>query len=428
MFIVLADTAMVGRHSATELAYLGIGLQPVTAVLLTATGLLLGTLVSAAAALGADQPTACGAAWRRALPVAAIAGAMIAAAFWFGAPLLTLLGQSPELAAGGGAVVRILGLGLPAFLIFLTTSFFLEGIRRPLPGMVLMLVANVLNVGLNWLVIGGNLGLPALGAEGAAWATTAVRIFLALALVAYVWWLPDRDRFAVRRRPAGGWRAWELQRRIGLAAGASLGVESTSFSVLGIFAGWLGAVAMATYALGLNLIALVFMFAVGLGGATAVRVGHAYGAGDLAAAARAGWLGLAANTMVMGAFAAILATAPETLTGAYTTDPAVLAVAVPVVAFSALILVTDGAQAVMANALRGRGDTWVATGCHVFSYVLVQLGAAWWLAFERGRGVQGLFEAILIASIVSAVLLTARFAWLDARERRNRLSRHDSAA
>ncbi len=417
MLIVLADTVMVGRYSAQELAYLGIALQPLTAVMLTATGLMLGTLVVAAGALGAGRPADCGAAWRRSLPVAAIVGGAVAVLFWFGESLLTALGQHQDLATGGGPVVRILGIGLLPLLVFLASSFFLEGVRKPLPGMIAVLIANVVNVGLNALLIPGFGSIPALGAAGAAVATTAVRTLLAIGLVAYVWWLPDRDRLGLRRRPTGGWRAWVLQRRIGLAASASLGVEATSFSILGLFAGMLGTVAMATYALGLNLIALIFMMAVGLGGATAVRVGHAYGAKDPAGTARAGWLGLGVNSLVMGVLAILLAVAPGTIAGFYTTDAAVLAVAVPVVAFSALLLITDGGQAVLANALRGRGDTWVATGCHVFSYFIVQTPLAAVLAFRLDRGVLGLFEAIFVASIVSTALLAGRFAWLSARDR-----------
>ena len=292
----LADTIMVGRFSTLELAYQGIGLAPVGTILVSSLGLLLGTLVMTAHALGAGRPTDCGAIWRRSLPYALALGlagaALCAGGEWF----LRHTGQSADLAAGGGRVMVVVGLGLPATLIFIATSYFLEGIRRPLPGLVIMVIANVVNIWLNWMLIFGHLGFSAMGAVGSAWATTVVRCIMALAAVAYVWWMADRDRFAVRLAPRGGWRAWVQQRRIGYAAGASGVVESAAFSTLTLIAGVLGALAVGSFAIALNLIAIVFMTSLGMGSATAVQVGEAMGRGDAGDAALAGWTGLGITT------------------------------------------------------------------------------------------------------------------------------------
>lgn len=413
----LADTIMVGRFSTAELAYQGIGLAPVGTILVSSLGLLLGTLVMTAHALGAGRPTDCGAIWRRSLPYALALGlagaALCAGSEWF----LRHTGQSADLAAGGGRVMAVIGLGLPATLIFIATSYFLEGIRRPLPGLVIMVIANVVNLWLNWMLIFGHLGFTAMGAEGSAWATTVVRFTMALAVVAYVWHMSDRDRFAVRRRPSGGWRAWVQQRRIGYAAGASGMVESAAFATLALISGVLGALAVGSFAIAMNLIAIVFMTSLGMGSATAVQVGEAMGRGDAGDAVLAGWTGLGITTACMAAFAAVFALLPGTLAGAYTTDPDLLAVTTSLIAFSAFILVVDGGQNVMASALRGRGDTWVPTFLHVISYFLVMVPVAFFLTFSLEHGPMGLVEAILAASIVSVSLLAARFQLLTKRPR-----------
>ncbi len=177
-------------------------------------------------------------------------------------------------------MVRVIGFGLPAYTLFLTTTFFLEGMRRPLPGMTMMIGGNVVNVGLNWIFVYGHLGLPAMGAVGSAWATTGVRVFLAVGLVAYVWTMADAERLGVRGGARTPWRAWRHQRRLGYAAAASIGVEGAAFATLNVFAGWLGVLPLAAFAIALNLISIVFMAAVGIGAATAVRVGIAHGRGD----------------------------------------------------------------------------------------------------------------------------------------------------
>ena len=93
-------------------------------------------------------------------------------------------------------------------MLYTASAFFLEGLKRPLPGMVVMIVANLLNVPLNLILVWGAWGIPAMGAEGSAWATTTVRWMLALSLLAYVWNLGDRALLRIRL-PAGQW--WRVQ-------------------------------------------------------------------------------------------------------------------------------------------------------------------------------------------------------------------------
>lgn len=415
MLLMMADTVMVGRFSAQQLGYLGIAMAPIMPLIITSIGMLMGTLVLTASAHGAGRDAECGAVWRRAVPMALVLGCGVAVVCSFGEEVLRLLGQGPDLVAGGGPVVRILSFGLPGFFVFVACTFFLEGIRRPVPGMILMLIANVANVALNWILIGGHLGAPALGASGAAWATSIVRTGLAVGAVTWILMLRDRARFGIHRRVSGGWApggwaAGRQQRRIGYATGAAIGIESAAFGIVNLFAGALGPAAVAAFAVSFNLFAMVFMVAIGLGAATAVRVGMAAGRGDGHGAAGAGWTGLAVDTLAMAVFAVVFLTMPATLAGFYTGDDGLTAAAAALIAFSAWILIFDGGQAVMANALRGCGETWVTTALQTFAYFGVMVPAAWLLAFTAGHGVRGLYEGILVASVVSAAMLCLRFA------------------
>jgi len=283
-------------------------------------------------------------------------------------------------------VAQVIGLGLAAQLVFVTTTFFLEGIKRPVPGMAMMIAANVVNVFLNWVLIYGHLGFPAMGALGSAWATTGVRVFLAVGLVAYVWTMADHARFGIRTRPTGGWKAWAEQRRIGFAAGASIGAEALAFSTAALFAGHLGVLPAGVFSIALNLLSLVFMVAIGFGAATSVSVGIAHGRGDYRDLALAGWTGLGLNTAAMAAFAVVFALAPETLAGLYTTEAALRAASVP-------------------------------TGMQAFSYFGVMVPVCWVLAFPVGNGVYGIWQGVLVASIVAMALLVGRFYWLTRLDR-----------
>jgi MATE family multidrug resistance protein len=232
---------------------------------------------------------------------------------------------------------------------------------------------------------------------------------LALSLLAYVWNLGDRSLLRIRLPAGQWWRGAAHQRRLGYAAGASLALESSAFSILGLFAGMVGPLALGAYTISLNLIALPFMTAVGLASATGVRVGVAYGRRDRHDVVMAGWTGLGVTSTILAVVACLFALFPEQIGGFFTSDPQLLSITVPLVAFSAFILIADGGQVVMANALRGQADTWVPTALHFFSYygVMIPLGAV--LALSAGRGVVGLFEGILIASMVSISVLSLRF-------------------
>ncbi|WP_366654715.1 MATE family efflux transporter [Fodinicurvata sp. EGI_FJ10296] len=418
--MALVDTVMVGRFSSEELAYQSIGLAPINALYVGSLGLLMGTLVVAANAMGRGRPEEAGAAWRRSMPYAAAIGVAGWALSLAGGPFLALTGQSADLSRGGGEVMTVIGIGLPFLMIYLTTSFFLEGIGRPMAGMVFMIIANLLNIVLNWVLVFGVGPIPPMGATGSAWATTSLRIFGAVFLVAFVWFMTDRDRFAVRRPAEGGWRAWRHQRMIGYAAGASIGAEATAFSILGLMAGWLGVLPLGAFSIALNLVGIVFMVALGIGAATAVRVGNAHGRRDTADMVVAGWTGLGLNTVLMGGIGVVFAAMPVAFAGFYSTDAELLALTAPLIAFAALVLVVDGGQAVVANALRGRADTWIPTSTHILSYFGVMVPVGYLLAFVMDHGAMGLMEAILVASIVSVGLLIVRFQWLAARDARIR--------
>jgi MATE family multidrug resistance protein len=190
----------------------------------------------------------------------------------------------------------------------------------------------------------------------------------------------------------------------------------SAFSAMNVFAGWISATAVAAWAVTLNMLALVFMVPLGLGTATAVLVGQAYGAGDARRLHRAAAVGFA----VTAAFG--LAIGVADLAGArfiaplYTSDPAAILLASGALALSCVFYLPDGLQVVAASALRARGDVLVPTGTHLTSYIAVMTPLAWFLAIRLGWGLTGIIAAVTIAGYLSAGLLLARFWMLSRRD------------
>jgi MATE family multidrug resistance protein len=417
--MALVDTLFVARYGSADLAHLTIGASVFHPLLGTGIGLVIGTLVLSAVALGRERPDSAGAVWQRGALYGAVLGAVFIVLLLPAESLLRWTGQPPDIVVEGARIVRIFAWGMPAALVYTATAYFLEGVKRPLPGMVVMIGANVVNALANWWLVFGGFGVPAMGAEGSAWASTVSRIFLALAMVAYVLFLmPGRDRYGVRRRISWRWSEWAEQRRIGYGAGIAIGVESASFATLTLLAGLIGDLALAAFGIALNLLALIFMVALGIGSATAVRVGVAHGRRDWRDLTLAGWTGLGVNSLIMVLLGGLLWVGAGPIAAFYTADPALEALVEPVIRICAFILIVDGGQVVMSNALRGRGDVVVPTIMHASTYCFVMVPLAWVLAVPSGD-VEGLFHAILIASVLVTSLLAARFqrmAFVDRRQ------------
>jgi len=416
LVMAAVDIAMLGRTDIDQMAFYGIGTAPFIVLTMTGIGLLFGTVVMTSHAVGRERRAETGPIWRRSLPYACLLGILGAVLGIFGEALFLATGQPPGIAAGGGGVIAILGLGIPGTLLFATTAFFLQGLRRPVPAMITMIGANGLNVLCNWLLIFGNAGFPALGAEGAAWSSTVVRTAMAAVLIGYVWWMAGRDEYAVRTPlERDWWRRGQAHRLFGLASGASHGIESTAFASLSFFAGLLGALPLAAYTLQFNVFALIFMIALGIASATSVRVGIAHGRRDWPNRAMAAWTGLGLVVLVMAGIGGPLLMFPDGIAAIFTDNAALAIATAPLIALSAYALIFDGGQVVIASALRGAGETWAPTAIHLVSYFAVMIPAAWFFAFTLDHGALGLIGAIVVASAVSVTLLSIRFAVISRR-------------
>lgn len=409
LIMMAVDTAMTGRAGGDELAWFGLGLSPTVALTLLGLGFLLGVSILTAQADGAGESGRTGGIWRTGLVHAAVLGLAFLLICQFGQSLLGAVGHDPRLAGGGGEVMRMLGYGLPAVMIFVASSFFLEGLSRPLPGMVIMMAANVVNFGLNWVMIYGNLGFSGMGAEGAALATTIARWVTAFAILAYIWWLPDRDRFGIRRASLPEARVGRRMRRLGYPMGLAMFVEVAAFTTMTQLAGFLGGDGIAGYQIAHNLVALVFMSAIGLGAATGVRVGNAVGRADPQGVrgALAAGLGLvvAAMTVLGGSFLVI----PETLVAVFTADAGVVAFALPALAVAGTMMIFDGSQAVLINALRALGDVWFPMVAQILSFWVLAIPAGWIMAFGMDLGTAGLMGGIYIGVVAATAVNGWRF-------------------
>jgi len=414
MAMGLTDALVVGRYSADQLGYQALGWTLPAVAMVGAMGFLSGVQVMTARYLGQGRPEMTGGVFRRGLAYALALGLGAATLLIaFGPALLHAFRLAPGLADGATAPLRVFAASLPAILLASCSGLFLEASGKAGVSMALMWTANLVNLGLDLLLVPGTFGLPALGAVGSGWATFGARTFLAAALLAYILRMKTAQSLGLFDRIGDGPAAAAEQRRLGYGAGVSQLVESAAFSGMNLVVGVIDALTVAGWAVVLNLSALVFMTPLGMSTACAVRVGRAYGARDEAGVRRAAIVGFCAAAGYGLIAAGVVIPFRTVIASAYAADPALLATSSAALGLAALFFLPDAVQVVAAQALRARGDVLAPTVTHILSYALVMLPLGWLLAVRQHQGLNGALVAVILASLMSAGLLVGRFWMLD---------------
>lgn len=410
MTMGLCDAMVIGQLAPKELPHQALGWAPTSVLLVTAIGLLMGVQVLSARAIGAGDPEHAGGALQRGLVVSLVASALaVLFAVTLSEDVFRAFGIAEELVVPSARIMRVLVFSVPFHLCYVSAAFFVEAIQRPLLSTWTMWAANLVNLLLNlWWV-------PEHGAIGSAWATVGARGFLALSLLLWVWFSPEAVRYGVRKpSPRPSYREFFA---VGFAAAVSQAAEAGAFSGMTILAGRLGAQAVASYQISLNLMAIVFMCALGMATATAVLTSEAHGRAQPRDVARASWAGLGVNSALMLGISLSVVLFADVIARAYTSDLALAGLVAALMPLVAATMVPDGGQSVAASALRARGDNWFPTASHLLAYALVMPVLGFQLAEVGARGVRGLLEAILLASVLSVSVLIARMWYLTQRRR-----------
>ena len=215
------------------------------------------------------------------------------ALLWHAEPILILIGQDPELSAGAAIMVRSLQWALLPYLAYLVLRNFVAALERPIWGVIVTLIAVPFNALVGWVLIFGHLGLPALGLRGAGLASLATAVFMFIGMVLVVSHDRQFSRYCLFGRFwAADWTRFRTVWRIGLPIAVTLALEVTVFNAAVFLMGLIGRSSLAAHAIAMQLAALVFMVPMGIGQAATVRVGRAYGAGNLDGVAKAGWTAL----------------------------------------------------------------------------------------------------------------------------------------
>lgn len=411
MTMGVVDTLMVGPLGPEAISAVGVGAAMHIAFAIFGMGVLLGLDTLVSQAHGAGNIRDCHRWLFDGLTLGAVLTVPIMAVCLLLAYAIPSLGFHAAIAPKLQSYFFVLIWSTPFLIAYAACRRYLQGLHRVTPVMFALISANLLNAAMNWLLVYGHWGFPALGVTGSAWATLIARIYMFGALLIAIW---------ITDRSSGHESLWQVPRiidtarlrqllRLGLPAASQMLAEVGVFALATALAGTLDPISGASHQIALNLAGVAFMIPLGVGSAGAVRVGHAVGAGDSIRAAAAGWTAILLGVAFMLTSGALFVAIPRTLIGWFSSDPAVLSVGTSLLYLAAIFQLFDGIQGVITGTLRGIGDTRTPMIVNLGAHWFLGLPVSYTLCFIVGWGVWGLWVGLSLGLIVTGVILL--WAW-----------------
>ena len=337
-------------------------------------------------------------------------------------PLLYEMGQPDQVVDFAYKYLFWVGISLIPLLIFQAFKQFTDGLSLTKPSMYASLLANIFNVILNYMLIFGNWGAPAMGIEGAAIGTLISRILALFFMIAYIF-IDKKFSPYVRNIVRRGLDKLLFRKifKLGFPSAAIMFFEVTFFTCAVWLSGLLGKNPQAANQIALNLSTVTFMFAMGFGVVAMVRVGNQKGKRNYVELRRVAisiflliflfdilfcLLFLVFNNQLPWLYLDI-----ENATNISDVYQ-VVDLSAKLLIISAFFQISDGLQAVVLGALRGLQDVNIPALIAFFSYCLTGLPISYILGIKLEYGVTGIWIGLLSGLTVSSILLFLRFQYL----------------
>ena len=406
------DTVMSGRlpNKEVALAGLGIGGAVFSAMLMFTLGTLMAVQPNVAQLDGAGRKAEAGAYTRQVFWVAAALSVPFWAICYFSEPLLTGFAIDPAIVPTAAGYLRALSWGAPGMCLVFLLRFFSEGTGYTRPTMVYGVLGALLNIPLNYVLMFGKLGFPALGTVGCGIASAIVIWISLLMLVVYTFLHRHFKPFELFSRfDAPDWKQILDHLRVSMPIAVSIFVEGSLFVGAALLIGRLGPVPAASHLIAINFSALAFMIPVGLSSAISIRAGNAIGRREPEAARYAGLIGIVIVLGFQTISAGGMLLFPELIVSIYTNDEVVAPLAASLLFYAAIFQYSDGIQICAAGALRGYKDTRVPMFYTIISFWMVGMTLGYYLTFTVAMGPAGMWIGMIAGLSVAAVLMLGRF-------------------
>lgn len=415
LLVALADNIMVGKLGAAQLAAVSLGNTFIFIALSIGMGFSFAITPLVAEADGNKNVQVARAAFHNGFFMCAINGLLLVVMLSLAEPILYQMDQPEEVVRLAIPYMRIVGFSLIPLMLFQAMKQFSDGLSLTRNAMYATLIANIINVGLNYLLIYGSFGFPRLEVEGAAYGTLISRILMFL----FLFFILKNSKETVVYFKKVSNLSWEYLKsliNLGLPTALQMFFEVSLFTSAIFLSGMLGTEHQAANQIALNLSAITFMVSVGLSVTATIRVGN-----HLAPDKRNDLVRIARSLFLMAfildvLFALLFFFGRNYLPLIYIEDPYVIQLASGLLLIAALFQISDGLQVVILGALRGLQDVWIPSVICFFAYGVIGFPISYLSSIHYDYGVNGIWMGLLAGLSVSAILMYWRFRHLSRRE------------
>jgi multidrug resistance protein, MATE family len=406
----VADNIMVGNLGAAHLAGAGLANVAFNFLLLFGIGVSYAITPLVATADGERNDGQIASILKHGLLINVLNSLVLIGIVSVGMNVLNHIHQPPEVVELATPYLSIITYSLIPILIFQTFRQFTEGLSMTRIAMIIVIASNFVNIGLNYILIYGHFGFPALGLNGAGYATLISRILMAAAFAGFVYFAPRFAKYRVGFS-IGNYSKKLISKmlHIGLPAGLQFIFEVAAFDFSLVMMGWLGTSALAAHQIAINLATISYMTTSGLAAAATIRVSNFLGKKDYVNLRQAAYALLGLAMVIMSAWAILFIAGRDLLPHFYVTDENVIAIAGPLLIIAGLFQLSDGAQVVCIGALRGLQDVKVPSLLIFVSYWIIGLPLGYCFTFVFGWGAIGIWIGLLIGLTLTASAMFVRF-------------------
>ncbi|XP_013836820.1 multidrug and toxin extrusion protein 2 isoform X6 [Sus scrofa] len=305
--------------------------------------------------------------------------------------LLRLLKQDPEVSRMAQIYVMTLIPSLPATFLFQLQAKYLQNQGIILPQVITGIVANILNVGMNALL----LSALDLGMQGSAWANTTSQFFLCALLFLYLRWKK------IHVDTWGGWtmdcfQEWGSFIQLAIPSMFMVCIEWWTFEVGTFLAGLISVTELGAQAVVYELVTAAYTVPLGFGVAASVRVGNALGAGNPEQARHSGVTVLLCAGVCALVISTVLAALKDVVAYAFTRDKAIISLVSRVMPIFAPFHLFDALAGTSGGVLRGTGKQKMGAFSNAIGYYVFGFPLGVSLMFAAHHGIIGLWSGLTV--------------------------------
>lgn len=405
----LVDSIMVGHIGTTQLAAASFAINVFLVGMLFGLGITLGITPLVGQSFNSKNAKSLGNWLKNGVLVNFIASILLCAVMSSVVLFMDRMGQSKEVVQMAIPFYLIHVYSLIPLMLFFSFKQFFEGIGNTKIAMIITIFINLVNIALNYILIYGKLGFPALGLNGSGYASLISRLIMPVIFVLVILRKPEFRLYFVDAIHAG-FDKLKIRRiaSIGLPIGLQMVIEILAFSLGAIMLGWISKESLAGHQVAISMVSMTYMISFGLASGTTIRVSHAFGEHDRNELKQAIFASLHIVIAFMSLMGVSFVLLRNQLPLFFTSDPAVVEVAAVLLVVGAFFQIFDGVQVILLGALRGMADVRIPMFIAFFSYIIVSLPISYLLAFVFNFGYSGVWIGFVFGLSTAAILFGLR--------------------